>query len=306
MKQIEWGTAGITDSEGRLDRPLESPFWLIPVDIHLSKQALVWEWDTSRLDSLSGPRYSGWRVDMLSSFLRLATAPPGQIEHYARQWGVLGICEHSLPAGHAAFPSEGPIGRKEWCHPMGYGDGWFYEPLEAWRRFSREALALLNVAAMLHHGRPGASEDWAVIYARAEKTEHRWWEGSKKRWLSFERAELVKKINEWLAMGNVRPSFGWHGPGSVTSIHLAAAEPAHGLFGALAVQLMLAVARSDGLAICSACGSSYFPRRRPSAGRRHYCENCGRGAAVRHASATYRRRRKARESHTTARGEEDA
>jgi hypothetical protein len=37
---------------------------------------------------------------------------------------------------------------------------------------------------------------------------------------------------------------------------------------------MLAVARSDGLATCSACGALFAPRRRPNPNRRRFCPEC--------------------------------
>lgn len=62
------------------------------------------------------------------------------------------------------------------------------------------------------------------------------------------------------------------------------------LFGALTVQLMSA-ATGSALAICSACGDFFVPRRRtPAFGKRRYCRSCGRTAALRDAKADYRAR----------------
>ena len=71
---------------------------------------------------------------------------------------------------------------------------------------------------------------------------------------------------------------------------------AHGivnLYGTLAYQLMIAVARTDGLATCCACGKSYIiTGRRPNPDRRNYCHSCGKAAADRDAARDYRRRKK--------------
>jgi len=60
------------------------------------------------------------------------------------------------------------------------------------------------------------------------------------------------------------------------------------LGGALTVQLMAAIAGS-GFVLCSSCGEPFVPKRRqPAFGRRRYCPECGRAAALRDAKATYR------------------
>ena len=38
-----------------------------------------------------------------------------------------------------------------------------WEPLERWRYFSRQAGAILNLAARLHKGQPGKPEDWRHV-----------------------------------------------------------------------------------------------------------------------------------------------
>lgn len=68
------------------------------------------------------------------------------------------------------------------------------------------------------------------------------------------------------------------------------------LFGVLTVQLMSA-ATGSALAICSACGNFFVPRRRqPAFGKRRYCDACGRAAALRDAKADYRERQRSKSS----------
>ena len=291
-KFIEWGTAGLTNDEGQLDRPLENASWPVPLYIRLGGGMLFWEWDTWRGDQLSPTPSSYPGYELLQQFLNLADAPAEQILRYALRYGVLGICEHDLPSSHN--PTCKPLSRDPDHH-------FHYEPIEAWRRFSGEARALLNIAAMLHHGKPGADEDWAAFSAATgrrrpiPRSEHPSGYLPGLDWTSNEVEAVAERVNEWLSMSNIRPHFRWYAVESIPSIRLATETSQHGLFAALAIQLMLAISRADGLAICSACSNSYFPKRRPRVGQRHYCEACGRRAAMRHASAGYRLRKAHRE-----------
>ncbi len=98
---------------------------------------------------------------------------------------------------------------------------------------------------------------------------------------------LKDAVNDWLTFANARLVFDWNSE-QAPAIYLG-----HGLFGNLAVQLMSAVSRTEGLALCSACGTPYLPPRQPRAGERHYCQECRKmGAPQRDASRQYRQRRR--------------
>ncbi len=64
----------------------------------------------------------------------------------------------------------------------------------------------------------------------------------------------------------------WRSPGLVDTHSARAAASATygritgGLFGAIAVQPAFAVAKTDGISICSECGRPYLPRRKPQEG----------------------------------------
>ena len=60
------------------------------------------------------------------------------------------------------------------------------------------------------------------------------------------------------------------------------------LAGALALQIMLALAGSAGIAICASCGKTFPPSRRPNPNRKSYCKSCGIKAAWRDAQARRR------------------
>jgi hypothetical protein len=65
--------------------------------------------------------------------------------------------------------------------------------------------------------------------------------------------------------------------------------------GAIAVQLLFDCARTDGLAVCTSCGTPFLPgSRRPRRDRNVYCSDCGLTAATRDAAARYRQTEKYR------------
>jgi len=70
-------------------------------------------------------------------------------------------------------------------------------------------------------------------------------------------------------------------------------------FGLLAIQLLLAIARAEGLATCAGCGAPFVSSRQPLAGkrvgrtiaRRNYCRDCrDRKIPLRDAARDYRKR----------------
>jgi DNA-directed RNA polymerase subunit RPC12/RpoP len=62
------------------------------------------------------------------------------------------------------------------------------------------------------------------------------------------------------------------------------------LSAVLAAQTLFAASRSSGLTTCFNCGRLYLPSRRIEEGRRNYCPDCGRKAAVRDAQARFRKK----------------
>lgn len=285
---IDWDLAGLTDKNLNLDRPMAADAIIVPAFADLEKDRLVWvsDYDRKRCQKevYPGPQ-------MLERFVSLADASPASILEFARQWGVLEICEHGLPRSHnPCRPGQQMYRRVTWCYPLGWyerGKGYdCWEPLAAWRQFSRHARALLNIAAQLHQGQVGRLEDWRIVYERSGSPRPApWWEQD----VQIEKWKVANVVNEWLELGNVRLRARWDEAGP--SVTLAGG----GLFGALACQLLLTISRTDGLAICSACGVPYVPHRRPVAKRRRYCEACGRRAAMRDSSMEYRRRNRQRE-----------
>jgi hypothetical protein len=183
--------------------------------------------------------------------------------------------------------------------------------LSAWHRYAHIAQAIIDIAARLHQGKP-VSDKYIWKDARIELfavTDEGFTED-----YQLQAFAISVAVNGWLELGGVRPYFLWEG-GRPPTVTLGPAilwwfKPASRaymlrimphlqgttLFGALGVQLLMAVSRAAGFAVCSACGKVYMPKRRPNPKRRRYCGRCGVKAAWR--DAQLRRRAKLAERGT--------
>jgi hypothetical protein len=109
---------------------------------------------------------------MLASFLELADAPDSQIADYAKRWGALLICSHGIPCTHGrslplpglfgAANIEAPSASTGTCYSLSDKKGCF-EPLAAWRSFSRTARAILEIAASLYLRDGGPGTAWKTV-----------------------------------------------------------------------------------------------------------------------------------------------
>jgi hypothetical protein len=107
--------------------------------------------------------------------------------------------------------------------------------------------------------------------------------------LETQRLVLSAVITYWLRIADVQPRLEWETgkPEVVLS--------GRGLFAALAVQLLFECSRTDGLAVCTSCGTPFLPAaRRPRRDHNAYCSDCGLKAAQRDAAARYRQTAKYR------------
>jgi hypothetical protein len=289
-----------------LGSPIEPSYIPVPGVIELEGDKLIWR---GVIPGLERTEYSN--KELLDRFIHLADADAKQILAYARKWGVLHICEHGLPASHnPQLYSFSPEQTVEQCSPLGWPEiperfgvieneeemeplfsGW--EPIESWRAYSRDAQAILNIAAALYRDRATRLEDWERLTNDAV--------GMMTADVHTKQEHLVRAVKSWLVAGNVRPDIvltklgrGRNKVVSEPRITLGGYGPAWGhLFGALACQLMYAITRAKGLAFCDGCVNTYIPTRRPRSDRRNFCESCqGRGEAERQASARYRKEKK--------------
>jgi hypothetical protein len=143
---------------------------------------------------------------------------------------------------------------------MDDGHRW-YEPIEGWRHFSREARALLRVATAVYDKKPAPLDEWKTLMIGTTDFDA-------DHVPSHENARwgVAHCVNAWLDLGRVGPIFEWWSSGPDVKFGRRS------LFSALALQLMATIGR-HGLATCDACGRPYFVRRRPPKGRRGFCED---------------------------------
>jgi hypothetical protein len=250
--------------------------------------------------------------EMLSEFSLLRDGTDADILAFAKRWGPLGICEHGVPHTHwplTPWNEHSRIVKEEeihgrpakntpkvkvevlrpWCQPQGSEETFRAggrEPLVKWRSYAKEAQTIVTVADQLYRT-PGhlVSLDRETIVTLTERD-----------WLSpntlSDRMEvgwevLQPALDRWLGLGDVRIylhplredrglaiRFGTAGSPIGENVSLSEAlGPVCGLFGALAVQLLLCV-HTGGLAICSECQDLYEPGRHSRRDAPPYCPDC--------------------------------
>jgi hypothetical protein len=313
---------------GRLERRVLAPSWQIPKRIVLDGDRLRWTWTPGRgWPGITPDRLIEPAAGLLEQFLRLRDAPASQILGYAQRWGVLRLCEHDFPAHHPPeyWPSraiemhacpyawDDPYGLRPprvskrqppharrskradgiWinpradfhsCHVRGIYEtdeyvGKPWEPVEAWRTWARRAYALLAVAAALQQNELGAESDWQMATGMTIETPRPRTEGWR---------VLAYFADYWLKAADVRP---WpQVQDGVVRLTLGSDWGHSPLFGAIAVQLVLAISGAQGFVVCDACRNVYAPRRTPRAGECHYCQTCrDRKVPQQHAASRYRK-----------------
>ncbi len=306
--QKEWELGGLqfgrSDGYGFLTVPAK-------VNLNNTKDRLVWVFN-------SPPDYAGTvlaTAEVLNTFLQLGSATPEAILDFARSWGLLRLCKHGLPATHSHSPygsvyfgedSAYVLERYPYCRPLGTSaldDNQGYEPISDWRQISRMAKALIDIVAKLNQDELGREDDWNVLYERS--TMNRIGQN-----IVQQRLDCVSVVNTWLRVADLKPQlvYDWNPfdhewksmkvadtPRLREGTHIRF-ETDHfrgsSLFAHLACQLMT-IALGHGVAVCSACGKMYGPRKRkPKHGQNNYCGKCGVKAARRDASSRYRARRR--------------
>jgi len=307
--------AGLFDRRGLLERPFDLGRLLVPTRVNVEGDRLVWAVPVAHDEfGIDYTDFSGYKqvtpqAGLLTQFVQLADAPAEQIAQYARRWGMLGLCEHGVPAGHGRSAD----GRTHFGCPL-QGQAWVstdagfeltaWEPLELWRRYAREAAVLLSIAATLHRGEPAPVENWRALSSLASHVDGWYWAVERTGRSNFVRVQqgiLQIQLNDWLALGGVRPYFDWGvaegQPEQPPTVRIGAES----LFGALALYLVAAVASADGFVMCAGCKRPYpSAKRQPSAGRRNFCPDC------RQAGVPNRLAQRARRARLAARAESAA
>jgi hypothetical protein len=288
---VQCELAGVLSEAGNFDRPYQGRQFRAPVILGNEDGFLLWRWEDKVTSNPLRPEAHGF--GLLCEFMNLADAPVETILAFARKWGVLEICRHGLPCTHNLRYADTFSGR--WCFPLSYNDyKFFHEPILYWHFYARQMRALLNIAVRLKQGMPGLVEDWKVVNVAGlmRKSEvkvlgEELFAAIYGRTVEDDRLYVLKLLDRWLSMGDVRPNLVWDDEHCSVSFD-------NTLFGMLAMQLMLMISSSGGVAFCSGCGKYYPPKvRRPKVDQRNYCPECGRPAAVRDAQAAKRNRLRA-------------
>ncbi len=282
MKEI----AEFVSDDGILERRVPQGGWSAPSSVVLddSEKWLLWgalkkgrPWTTIKYP----------KEGILEEFIGLADAEPKDFLRYARKWGVLMRCKHDLSNGletYGILPHENTCRR---CHKLFWN--WAEnreayplpcEPLSLWRKYSLELRAIIRVAGMLRLNQKGRDEDWELLLKPFKK-------------YNFKRRkiDLTLIIQNWARKARLRIMFEWD------DYRDPCLTLGGGLLPSLALQMILAVSRTDAIVLCNFCGKPYFPKRTPNPNRRSYCSDCGIKAAWR--DAQRERRKKLRSEKST-------
>jgi hypothetical protein len=263
--------------DGYLGREVLGAPIFLPLEIQLQDSALVWS-DYEEEEFQGRLKHSRkLNKGALDAFIRLAwpdrTRRDGEdVLAFARKWGVLELCEHELPCTH---PLHDLLDRhlyvKHASHirPIRTCSATRVESLGTWRFFARRAALLVQLAASMRR-----SDD----SGRSEVS----------------RKTVVTRLNKWLEMAEVGVvCFDTAGGDWPSGLQIRIGTRG-GLFGVLAIQLLLATTLNEFLFTCAACGKFFnaAPAERPRTGQRAFCSECGRKAAMRFAARDYRARRR--------------
>lgn len=211
---------------------------------------------------------------MLEDFLALRDGNDDAVLAYVRVWGVLDLHRFDLP---------GKLGRD--CSQGNEPVAAYHSLVAALDTSIRSAQAVYLAASRPPKRRRDIIAE-RVAHARGEaalpKAEPPGAEA-----VEFLRLMVEQQVSSLLDRFNVVVRFRWR-----------AAEPtvdvgAHDLPSALVLATVLAVARADGIAVCSSCGLPFVPSARQTTGRRRYCERCReRGVPQRDAQRDARARKR--------------
>jgi hypothetical protein len=271
------------DLKDRLERPGAPPLY-VPEVVRLKGEWLVWK--AGRLREVRPQR------GLLEEFLQLDSQRPDKILEYATQWGVLGLCEHGLPATHHPIMSclaetgSAVFARGSappFCRPIGWNprsrSG--REPVALWDRYMRSARHLVEESARL----------------RGQQQRHN---DSEDAWF-----DVAVGLQKWLMDGDVHPVIVSSQDGRF-EVHLRPwSWPSilgmGNLVAGLAILLLEAVGGAGCLLKCDGCPGWFTPDRQPRAGEMHYCQTCRKGKVDQKLAQRRHREGKRRQRHSPQR-----
>ncbi len=282
--------------------------WSVPEMVMAKDGALRWEVG----EATAAPTHKAPVRDFLTPFAALATRPDldKAVEEFSSGWGVLGLCEHGLPATHQPLRLgvEG-LQSTAMCEPR-IEDGWGIEPLDRWRHFAGQAAAFMRAAAALS-ARPVrrvGDKDWEALESlfppgmqmtlASDPKEGEGRQSKRRLVVELPQSGAVERINvripttsewklayamrRWLELGDVRLVFDWRGTAGI-------GYAARSLFGALGLRLALVISKNRSIKVCQYCTAPYVPVAR----ERVVTQCCNSEACKRARIAANQRRRRA-------------
>ena len=281
-EKMEWRSGAVTETlSGRPVAPdTEVGQWSVPLRVQADSKRELLVWYQPHGDEVIDRKVRPQRA-MLRKFVTLGAADASMIVAYAKQWGVLGVCEqHHVPGDHSSWDSGAfvstctvaslekvslsPNDPVEWHnHP----DSFAWEPLETWRIFARIFRAIITISNGVQNGGPVDAKYWTDLYAASIPND------IPPRPNNNQTVALAVsiEISKWLKVAGASPEYSWSPGASRLQF-----QP-HGLFGALVLALAASLSASNNVAICFHCKREYFPERQPRATGRHFCEECREG-----------------------------
>jgi hypothetical protein len=306
-----------------LDDPLQRQSITVPqvVDEPVGLGPTRIGWDATASHTISrGTRASPNLDDCLLFFIQLYDKSDKDIVRFAKRWGPLGICEHGKPYTHhpECLPLSAP--ERVWesddenlIWMVNHLDStskrpWrrFWEPLTAWRFYSKHFGALLRVARVLAGGGRPSVREWFAAFPWQEACERdsliagepypplerhtEWTEQNLLRLFAEdargEREILTAWLNRLLRDARVMPRMKWHAGEANPLLTVSFGQaPALGLwadqlhlgtdslFAVLTAQLVAFVQDPRRNLECSVCGGPVGRevKRRPKPGERILC-----------------------------------
>jgi hypothetical protein len=240
------------------------------------------------------------RSSLLMDFCELAgpSAADEEVAAFARRWGLLELCEqHGMP-GVRTLAREIPAGLAKNGDPLyeEHGFGVCFapqavdpdaqrpvrvEPVAAWRQLADELQAVTHVAALLQADERVPDDLWA----RVARLEDPW---SAYGFAADPRARIARLVAQLCEVAGLTWQVRWdkRHPQPVGMLTTSS------LFAGLMAGVQAAMSGAA-VALCSGCGQPYSVSKRPKAGQRSFCSQCGDRAAKSAAARDYRARKKA-------------
>ncbi len=290
---------------GSLGRPMVASQIGLPISLKLRDQRLVYSVER-RLAHIQPEELLDRFIALSGRFISSA-----DVLTFARRYGPLYLCDHHgiaafhkpllmnrAPLGPAAiFGVDEPF-KYDWCGPRldSRKPETLSESIEAWFRLARRASSLLQAANAVRLQGDAPPELWEQVDGFVGSFGQKF--GALWEYLDNPSHRLAANLEAWLVAADVHLRVEVQSESLIAS--LGSGPLTASSFALIAIQLLLAIMRSEGLASCSGCATPYVSNRPPLAGKlvgpqvakRNYCRSCREvGIPQRDASRDYRNRK---------------